>query len=121
MPTAILPTDRRALESVFGNIEAAIHRNGPTAELLDARNGLAVYMARPKPTRKVRKPKMSRSVELLLKEKFANTSPGNGRGTRFARPDDVNVYMECNGQRIYTNDPAGAKAAREYLKRLRAA
>jgi hypothetical protein len=69
--------------------------------------------------RRVRKAKPSRNVELFLKAKFVNSAPGNGRGARFARPDDVNVYMECNGQRIYTNDPAGAKAAREYLKALR--
>src|ERR1700680_2441715 len=84
MPPSIVarPNDRHALEGIYGHIEAAMHRSGPTTELLDARNELAVYMARPAAKRKQSKRNNTntiygrlsahdqRQVDRLLKEKF---------------------------------------------------
>lgn len=57
------------------------------------------------------------NVARLLKVRF----PARGVGfrpsrERWTRPDDVAVYIEHNGQRVY-----GDKAARDYLKAMRAA
>jgi hypothetical protein len=57
-----------------------------------------------------------RQTQLLLKAKFANTSPDHGRGVRRALPDDVDVTLKHNGNTIHVNDARGLKTAREYLK-----
>lgn len=57
-----------------------------------------------------------RQTQLLLKAKFANTSPGRGRGERFARPDDVDVTLKHNGNTIHVNDARGRRTARDYLR-----
>jgi hypothetical protein len=119
MQSITVATDRRTLESIFGNIEAAIHRSGPTAELLDARNGLAVYMARPMAARNPRKAKPSRNVELFLKEKFPAIYADRLAPNAYVGGDRVDVTLEHNGTIIHVNDARGERTVREYLKAQR--